>query len=93
MHGTCVQSLGQEDPLEKEIATPSSVLAWEIPWTEEPDRLQSVGSQRVRYDLATEQQQCRSEGSCRICQFPSLPDSKSEPKIWRGCSPGKLMGL
>ena len=42
---TQVQSLGQEDPLEKEMATHSSVLAWEIPWTEEPGRLQSMGSQ------------------------------------------------
>ena len=42
-----VQSLGQEDPLEKGMATHSSVLAWRIPWTEEPGRLQSMGSQRV----------------------------------------------
>ena len=39
-----VLSLGQEDPLEKEMATPSSILAWEIPWTEEPGQLQSMGS-------------------------------------------------
>jgi len=45
-----VQSLGGEDPLEKEMATHSSIIAWEIPWTEEPGRLQSMGSQRVRYD-------------------------------------------
>ena len=45
-----VQSLGQEDPLEKEMATQSSILAWIIPWTEEPGRLQSMGSQRVRHD-------------------------------------------
>ena len=44
---TQVQSLGWEDPLEKEVATHSSVLAWEIPWTEEPGGLQSMGSQRV----------------------------------------------
>ena len=44
---TRVQSLGWEDPLEKEMATHSSILAWEIPWTEEPGRLQSMGSQRV----------------------------------------------
>ena len=43
---TWVQSLGQEDPLEKEIATHSSILAWEIPWTEEPARLHSMGSQK-----------------------------------------------
>ena len=47
------QSLGQEDPLEKEIATHSIIFAWEIPRTEELDRLQSMGLQRVRHDLAT----------------------------------------
>ena len=45
-----VQSLYQEDPLEEEMATHSSILAWEIPWTEEPGRLQSMGPQRVRHD-------------------------------------------
>ena len=50
-----VQSLGQEDPLEKEMATHSSILAWRIPWTEEPGRIQSMGSQRVRHDLASKQ--------------------------------------
>ena len=44
------QSLGQEDLLEKEMATHSSILAWKIPWTEEPGMLQSMGSQRVRHD-------------------------------------------
>ena len=44
---TRVQALGQEDPLEKEMATHSSTLAWKIPWTEEPGRLQSMGSQTV----------------------------------------------
>ena len=48
-------SLGWEDPLEKEMATHSSILAWEIPQTEEPGGLQSTGSQRVRHDLATKQ--------------------------------------
>ena len=46
-----VQSLGQEDPLEKEIGTHSSVLAWEIPWIEEPGRLQSMGWQRIGQEL------------------------------------------
>ena len=50
MWETRVQSLGQEDPLEKGMATHSSILAWRIPWTEEPGRLQSRGSQRVRHD-------------------------------------------
>ena len=45
-----VQSLDQEDPLKKEMATLSSFLAWRILWTEEPDRLQSMGLQRVRHD-------------------------------------------
>ena len=45
-----VQSLGQEDPLEEEMAPHSSILAWEIPWTEEPGGLQSMGSQRVLHD-------------------------------------------
>ena len=48
MQETEVRSLGQEDPLEKEMATPSGILAWEIPWTKEPGRLQSLGSQGVR---------------------------------------------
>ena len=47
MQDTGVQFLGWEDPLEKEIATHFSILAWRIPWTEEPGRLQSTGSQRV----------------------------------------------
>ena len=47
---TWVQSQGQEDPLEKEIATHSSILARRITWTEKPDRLQSMGSQRVKHD-------------------------------------------
>ena len=46
MQETRVRSLGQEEPLEKEVETHSSILAWEIPWTEEPGRLQSMGSQR-----------------------------------------------
>ena len=45
-----VQSLGQEDPLEKDMATHSSIFAWRIPWTEEPGGLQSMGSQRVGHD-------------------------------------------
>ena len=50
MWETGVQSQGQEDPLEKKMATHSSMLAWEIPWTEEPGRTVSMGSQRVRHD-------------------------------------------
>ena len=50
MQETWVQSLGWEDPLEKEMATHSRILAWKIPWTEEPGGLQSMGSQRVKHD-------------------------------------------
>ena len=50
-----VQSLGKEDPLEKEMATHWSVLAWKIPWTEEPGGAGSIGSQRVGHDLVTKQ--------------------------------------
>ena len=50
MQETQVQFLGQEDPLEKEMATHSSMPAWRIPWSEEPDRLRSLGSQSVRRD-------------------------------------------
>ena len=52
MRETWVRFLGWEDPLEKEKATHSSILAWRTPWTEEPGRLQSKGSQRVGYDGA-----------------------------------------
>ena len=50
MQETLVQSLGWEDPLEKEMATHTSILAWKIPWMEEPGRLQSMGLQRVGHD-------------------------------------------
>ena len=53
MQDTQVGSLGWEDPLQKEMAAHSSILAWKIPWTMEPGRLQSVGSQRVGHDWAT----------------------------------------
>ena len=65
-----VRSLGREDPLEKEMATHSSILAWEIPWTEETGKLQYMGSQRVVHDLATKPQQyvilCIFEPPCTI---------------------------
>ena len=53
--GNTVRSLGQKDHLEKEMATHSSILAWEIPWTEKPGGLESMGSQKVRHDLTNEQ--------------------------------------
>ena len=57
MQETWVQSLNREDPLEKEMAIHSSILAWEIPWTEELGGLQSIGWQRIGHDLVTKQQQ------------------------------------
>ena len=63
MQETWVQSLGQEDPLEEEMPTHSSILAWEIPWTEKPDRLQSMGSQRVGHDRETNTV-CVTESLC-----------------------------
>ena len=56
MQDTQARSLGWEDALEKEMETHSSILAWEIPWTEKPAGLQSMGLQRVGHDLATKQQ-------------------------------------
>ena len=56
MQETQVAFLGQEDPLEEENATHSSILAWEIPWTEEPGGLQSMEWQRAEHDLAIKQQ-------------------------------------
>ena len=50
MQETQVRPLGQEDPVEEEMATHSSILAWKIPWSEKPDRLQSMGSQKVRHN-------------------------------------------
>ena len=64
MWQTWVWSLGWDDLLEKEMATRANTLAWRIPWTEEPGRLQSMGSQRVRYnwsDLATKVLACKSD--------------------------------
>ena len=59
-------SLGQEDHLEEEVATHSSILAWKILWTEEPGRLQSMWLQRVRHDLATEQQHLNKQDSINL---------------------------
>ena len=59
-----IQSLGWEDPLEEEMAAHTSILAWTIPWTEEPGSLQSMGSQKVRHDLVIKQQQI-GRASCR----------------------------
>ena len=61
MQETRVRSLGREDPLEEGKATHSSILAWRIPWTEEPGALHFMGSKRVGHDLATEQSRYNEE--------------------------------
>ena len=80
-----VRSLGQEDPLEEEVATHSSALAWEVSWTEEPGVTQFMGSQRVGHNSATKQQQTRFPwtpvvhhgwdhmSSSRLGYFPWIP--------------------
>ena len=60
MQETQTWSLGREDPLEKEIATHSSILTWKIPWIEQPGRLQSMGSQRVGHNWGTEHKSTKS---------------------------------
>ena len=76
MQETGIQSLGQEDPLQKGIATHSRILVWRIPWTEEPDGLQSTGSQRVRHEWATEQQERRASQPAKVmkgvCDFANM---------------------
>ena len=72
MQETWVQSLGQEDPLEKGMATHSSILAWRIPWTEESSGLQSMGLQRVGHDwkdLAKNERHILSSISKLKCKF------------------------
>ena len=76
MQENWVQTLGQEDPLEKGMATHSSILDWRIPWTEKSDVLQSMGSQRVRHDWVTEQQQRRDSQPAKVmkgvCDFANM---------------------
>ena len=66
MQETWVRSVGGEDPLKEGMATSSTNLAWEIPWTKEPGGLQSRGSQGVRHDLVNKQQQLRMKSLCRV---------------------------
>ena len=85
MQETQVPSLGQEDALEKEMATHSSILAWKIPWTEEPGGLQSMGSQTVRQDRVTEHSvnfysslgvhlKCQFLKKCSLLSNPQRPN-------------------
>ena len=79
MWETCVRSLGWEDPLEKEMTTHSSILAWRIPWTEEPGGLQSMG---LEDQTASSYQGCILRASVEnwIGYFPSKSDDKEEKK-------------
>ena len=64
---TWVQSLGREDPLEKEMATHSSILGWKIPWTEEPGGIQSMGSQRLGHNWVTNAYSIKYEQYLEVC--------------------------
>ena len=86
MWETRVRSLGQEDPLDKEMATHSSILAWKIPWMEEPGRLHSMGSQRVGHDWATyiilhPHHGCIGEGNGTPLQYSCL-ENPMDGEIW-----------
>ena len=91
---TQIQSLGREDPLEEEMATHPSVLAWRIPWTEGPGGPESRGSQRVRHTLATKQQPswftvrpCESSGA--VCVWPrEVSVGLSVALSWESCQSG-----
>ena len=92
MQETQIRSLGLEDLLEKEMATHSSILAWKIPQTEEPGRLQSMGSQRVRHDLVTEQQLEKETESQRhwVKQEKAMSGTESLTTNWadsKACDP------
>ena len=96
MQETWVRSLDWEDPLEKEMATHSSILAWRIPWTEEPGGLQSTGSQRVGHDWTTSlsSQWYHPIISSSVTPF-SCPQSfqwKSFPMSWLFTSGGQSIG-
>ena len=73
MWETQVRSLGREDPLEKEMATHSSILAWSIPWTEKPGRIQSMGLQRVRHDWAIKHPHMPMYRGLEMMIFRELP--------------------
>ena len=76
MQETWVQSLSCEDPLEKEMATHSSIFAWNIPWTAKPGVLQSMGSQGVRHDRASEQQQPLKRNEINIAIYSNIDGSQ-----------------
>ena len=81
MRETWVRSLGRKDPLEKEMATHSSTLAWKIPWKEDPGRLQSMGSQRVRHDWATSLSFCKHRCQIALCN-PIFNSFECQDMCW-----------
>ena len=87
MQETWVQSLGQKDPLEKEMATHSSMLAWRIPWTEEAGRLQSPGSWKVGHDWAT------SHSTFHFYALERVMATHSSVLAWRISGMGEPGGL
>ena len=74
-----VQSLDPEDPLEKDMSTHSSILAWALPWTEEPGGLQFMGLQRIRHNLPTKQQQAPNEHWTSVLLGGGAPSSEPQP--------------
>ena len=76
-----MQSLGWENPLEKEMATHFSVLAWTVPWTEEPGMLQSMGLQRVGHNLVTKQQQSLTTEICSTDQHAAAVLPGNFPEV------------
>ena len=92
MQKTWVQSLGQEDPLEKEMAIYSNILAWEIPWVEDPGRLQSMRSWSVECDWAIE------HTHTTILEIKCCPPTPTHPGwsrcwMWPTCTPRTMIGL
>ena len=85
-----VRTLGQEDPLEKGVATDSSVLAWRIAWTADPGRLQSMGLQRVRHDWQADtlQSLIPLHKTLHLIQCKSQSSSMTEPGLLGTCSQG-----
>ena len=88
MQGTWVRSLGQEDPLENEMATPSSILAWRIPRTEEPGGLQFTGSPRVAHDWATNTFRL---GECSLDPFSGIFEMHCVYFLWFPSPPEMLI--
>ena len=90
MQETQVQSLGGEDPLEKEMATHSNILAWEIPWTEEPGGLQSIGWQKSQTQLSDKQQQSSLHNAAFVSAAQRCESAiciHTSPHLQPPCSP------